>query len=141
MGLGSAVTFNLAQARQAALEARKLQAVGIDPIEHRRSQRAQKRARDIRVVTFRQEAEAYINVHRSSWKNAKHAEQWRSTLEVYAYPVIGEVPVGELIGLKNIVVLNDEAHHRYRERPQVEEEKLKGEKKEEAERNNEAARP
>jgi type III restriction enzyme len=52
----------------------------------------------------------------------------------------------ELMGLKNIVVLNDEAHHCYRERPQTPEEnlkgdeKLKGEEKEEAERNNEMAR-
>jgi type III restriction enzyme len=48
---------------------------------------------------------------------------------------------GDLMGLKNIVVLNDEAHHCYREKPQAEDgEKLKGEDKEEAKRNNEAAR-
>ena len=48
---------------------------------------------------------------------------------------------GDLMGLKNIVVLSDEAHHCYREKPQVEDgEKLKGEDKEEAKRNNEAAR-
>lgn len=45
-----------------------------------------------------------------------------------------------LMGLKNVVVLNDEAHHCYRERPQTDDEKLKGEEKEEAERNNEMAR-
>ena len=46
-----------------------------------------------------------------------------------------------LMGLKNIVVINDEAHHCYRERPPTEEEKaLKGEDKDEAERNREAAR-
>jgi type III restriction enzyme len=48
---------------------------------------------------------------------------------------------GDLMGLKNIVVLNDEAHHCYREKPQAEDgEKLKGEDKEEAKKNNEAAR-
>jgi len=47
----------------------------------------------------------------------------------------------ELMGLKNILVLNDEAHHCYRERPREEDdEELKGEEKQEAERNNEAAR-
>jgi hypothetical protein len=40
---------------------------------------------------------------------------------------------GDLMGLKNIAVLNDEAHHCYREKPQAEDgEKLKGEDKEEA---------
>ena len=48
----------------------------------------------------------------------------------------------DLMGLKSIVVLNDEAHHCYRERPQEDdgEEDLKGEEKEEAKKNNEAAR-
>lgn len=47
----------------------------------------------------------------------------------------------ELMGLKNIFVLNDEAHHCYRERPEsAEDANLKGEEKKEAERNNEAAR-
>src|SRR5512132_2955935 len=47
-----------------------------------------------------------------------------------------------LMGLKSIVVLNDEAHHCYRERPQEDdgEEDLKGEEKHEAKKNNEAAR-
>jgi hypothetical protein len=45
------------------------------------------------------------------------------------------------MGLKNIVVLSDEAHHCYREKPQADDgEKLKGEDKEEAKKNNEAAR-
>ncbi len=47
----------------------------------------------------------------------------------------------ELMGLKNLVVLNDEAHHCYRERQKDSEaETLKGEEREEAKRNNEAAR-
>ncbi len=47
----------------------------------------------------------------------------------------------ELMGLKNILVLNDEAHHCYREKPgEVEEETLKGDDRKEAEKNTEAAR-
>jgi type III restriction enzyme len=48
-----------------------------------------------------------------------------------------------LMGLKNIMVINDEAHHCYRERPKTGDdgaEKLRGEEKAEAEENNEAAR-
>ncbi|MEM9625352.1 MAG: DEAD/DEAH box helicase family protein [Pseudomonadota bacterium] len=48
---------------------------------------------------------------------------------------------GDLMGMKNIVVINDEAHHCYREKPETEEEKaLKGEDRKEAEKNKEAAR-
>ena len=47
----------------------------------------------------------------------------------------------ELMGMKNIVVLNDEAHHCYRERVKnAVEEDLKADEKEEAKENNEAAR-
>ena len=47
----------------------------------------------------------------------------------------------DLMGLKNILVLNDEAHHCYREKPNDEdEEELKGDEKKEAQKNNEAAR-
>lgn len=47
----------------------------------------------------------------------------------------------DLMGLKNILVINDEGHHCYREKPPDEDEiALKGEERQEAEKNNEAAR-
>lgn len=46
-----------------------------------------------------------------------------------------------LMGMKNVLIINDEAHHCYREKPDTEEdEDLKGDDKKEAESNNEAAR-
>lgn len=47
----------------------------------------------------------------------------------------------ELMGMKNVLILNDEAHHCYREKPGAEaEDELKGDEKAEAEKNTEAAR-
>jgi type III restriction enzyme len=47
----------------------------------------------------------------------------------------------ELMTMKNIMALNDEAHHCYRERPEKDEEgQLKGDERDEANKNNEAAR-
>jgi type III restriction enzyme len=47
----------------------------------------------------------------------------------------------DLMGMKNILVMNDEAHHCYREKPNdADDEDLKGDEKKEAEKNNEAAR-
>jgi type III restriction enzyme len=47
----------------------------------------------------------------------------------------------ELMGMKNILVMNDEAHHCYREKPgEPDEEKKKGDERKEAEKNQEAAR-
>ena len=70
-------------------------------------------------------------------------EGWRGetlqTLETEGQMIQRVMP--ELMGLKNVVVLNDEAHHCYRERPLTDEvTDLKGEEKDEAKKNNEAAR-
>jgi type III restriction enzyme len=47
----------------------------------------------------------------------------------------------DLMGMKNILVINDEAHHCYREKPKdADDEDLKGDDRKEAEKNNEAAR-
>jgi type III restriction enzyme len=46
----------------------------------------------------------------------------------------------DLMGLKSIFVLNDEAHHCYREKVGAEDDELKGDEKKEAEKNKEAAR-
>ena len=48
--------------------------------------------------------------------------------------------MGELMSMKNIVVINDEAHHCYREKPSSDEQDLKGDDKKEADKNKEAAR-
>ncbi len=47
----------------------------------------------------------------------------------------------DLMGMKNILAINDEAHHCYREKPkELDDEDLRGDDKKEAEKNNEAAR-
>ncbi len=49
--------------------------------------------------------------------------------------------VGDLFNMKNVVVINDEAHHCYREKPGTDEvAEAKGDEKEEAKQNNAAAR-
>ena len=62
------------------------------------------------------------------------------TLETEGQMLQRVVPA-ELMGLKNILVINDEAHHCYREKPEKEDDSdLQGDDKQEAEKNNEAAR-
>lgn len=88
MGLGPYPEVPLAEARKLALEARRLLLRGTDPIEHRESERSAKRERKA-ALTFEQAASRYISDHRDGWKNEKHAEQWESTLKLYAFPLIG----------------------------------------------------
>ena len=44
-------------------------------------------------MTFQQCAEAYIDAHKSGWKNPKHIQQWQNTLTQYAFPVFGDFDV------------------------------------------------
>jgi integrase len=93
MGLGSAFDFSLADARETRDKYRKLIKVGIDPIEHRKAEEAARAADQAKMVTFKQAAERYIAANRSGWKNIKHSAQWQATLETYAFPIIGALPV------------------------------------------------
>ena len=61
-----------------------------------------------------------------------------NTLETEGQMIQRVMP--DLMGLKQILVLNDEAHHCYRAKPGDDEEELAGDDRKEAEKNNEAAR-
>jgi len=93
MGLGSVELFSVAEARIKTLEYRRQLFDGIDPIEARRAKKAQAALEAAKGVTFKHCAERYIASHKAAWSNAKHAAQWGSTLNTYAYPVIGKLPV------------------------------------------------
>lgn len=93
MGLGSLDTVTLADARDKATEARKSILAGIDPIEARRTLRQSDALKAASAIVFKDCATKYINAHKSGWRNAKHADQWLSTLEAYTYPVFGNLPV------------------------------------------------
>lgn len=93
MGLGSINAVSLLDARERALACRKQLANGVDPIEARGAVRLQERLEAAKAITFRESAAAYIEAHKVAWRNGKHAEQWKNTLNTYAGPVIGDLPI------------------------------------------------
>jgi hypothetical protein len=98
MGLGGAGKsgITLEQARKLARECREHLQRGDDPLELRRAKRAAARAEAAKRITFKQAAEAYLTAHASKWSNEKHRAQWRTTLETYAYPVMGNLDVSTI---------------------------------------------
>jgi integrase len=96
MGLGPTHTVSLAEARQKALEGRQLLLDGVNPLLARNQQQAALKLAESNMMTFDQCAEAYIQAQKASWKNAKHAKQWSSTLKTYASPVFGTAPVADV---------------------------------------------
>jgi integrase len=93
MGLGSAFDFSLAEAREQRDELRKLIKRGVDPLEQKASEKQTAKIEAAKAITFRAAAARLIASKRKGWKNEKHAAQWAATLETYAYPVIGDLPV------------------------------------------------
>lgn len=96
MGLGPLHSVTLAEARHKAANARRLLVEGVNPLEERRRLHAQDAATRARTMSFAACSAQYIAAHRAAWKNAKHAEQWSSTLQTYVHPVIGKLPVGDI---------------------------------------------
>ena len=86
MGLGSCAQITLAEARTKAADFRKQVKAGIDPLDVKEAE-----AKIIKTnqATFCDVAKDYIDSHRSGWRNVKHIQQWRNTLDQYAYPIIG----------------------------------------------------
>ena len=87
LGLGSFPDVTLAMARDRATEARRLIAEGQDPIAKKQQAKPK---------TFKEAALELIESKRPGWKNAKHAAQWTSTLEAYAFPKIGQAQVSKI---------------------------------------------
>jgi integrase len=93
MGLGSAFDFSLAEARAHRDELRKLIKRGTDPLEQREIDKQTKKLERLKVITFKDACARYIAENRSGWRNIKHAGQWTTTLEQFAFPILGDLPV------------------------------------------------
>lgn len=87
MGLGSAELVTLSEARELVMAARKQRALGIDPIEARKEERARAKLGAAQAVTLREAVAAYIRAHKASWR--QDPEAWERPLELYVYPAIG----------------------------------------------------
>ena len=114
VGHGSFKDVSLEEARQLAADFRKAAREGRNPIAER------KRARE--VPTFKALALEYHAEKTKTLKNKKHAAQWITTLETYAFPKIGEtkvshVEVSDIIDvLKPIWTAKHETADRVRQR-------------------------
>lgn len=82
MGLGSASSVPLVDAREKAASARRKIAQGLNPIDERN--------RDGGIPTFGEMADDVRETLSAGFRNAKHRAQWKSTLETYAAPLRGK---------------------------------------------------
>jgi hypothetical protein len=104
MGLGAygdgSSGISLAKARELAAEARSLLKSGVDPIGAREQAinagRAAAALSIARAKTFKEVALEYVQAQEAGWKNPKHCAQWLSSIDTYAFPILGDLPVADV---------------------------------------------
>ena len=98
IGLGSASLVGLVEARETALQNRKMARAGDDPLAARRLSKA--------ILTFKEAAEKVHDLYKPTWRNEKHSKQWIETLTKYAYPSIGDKRVSIVDSADVLAVLS-----------------------------------
>ena len=100
MGLGSFADVTLAEAREKAADLHRKVKAGIDPLAEREArafaEKVASHQATVRAITFADVANRYITAHEAGWRNPKHRQQWRNTLDTYAMPILGPLPVSDV---------------------------------------------
>jgi integrase len=96
MGLGGLEFVPLVEAREKAFEARRQLRQGVDPLEARKAGTAKARLAALNSITFVEAARLCVAARSAEWRSNKWALEWLSTLERYAYPIIGTLPVAAI---------------------------------------------
>lgn len=96
VGLGGLETRSLAEAREKAQEYQKLLASGVNPLTEKRNQEQKQLLANAATMSFKECADAYINIHKHGLKNKKHIQQWENTIAQYCYPLIGQLSVADI---------------------------------------------
>lgn len=96
IGLGGFPTVTLAQARDKAREARAKIESGIDPVEERKAAKARLIAAQRKGLLFNEAVDKALAAKLDAFRNEKHRLQWRSTLDNYAIPELGLMPVQDI---------------------------------------------
>jgi hypothetical protein len=108
MGLGSLDICSLANARQKSLGLRIAIYDGIDPIEQRQAKKLGAKESHQNCVTFKEAADRCIKTKQAEWSNSKHKDQWVSTINTYALPIIGKIRVDQITTAHIVKLLGQE---------------------------------
>ena len=97
IGLGSYPQVSLAVAREQAAKLVVEAKQGVNLKAKKRALHSSLLSAAAKNKTFKECAEAYMDAHSSDYTSDKHRKQWPATLETYAYPVIGNMLVSDIV--------------------------------------------
>ena len=97
IGLGSYPQVSLAAAREQAAKLVVEAKQGVNLKAKKSALRSSLLSAAAKNKTFKECAEAYMDAHSSDYTSDKHRKQWPATLLTYAYPVIGNMLVSDIV--------------------------------------------
>ncbi|MDA9674431.1 tyrosine-type recombinase/integrase [Alphaproteobacteria bacterium] len=119
MGLGKYPYVSLKDARRKLFEVKKMIFDGTDPLEIKKERQLEKKKK---IITFQKISDKFIKDFQVEWSNKKHIQQWTNTLNTYASPIIGKLPIDKINSthvckiLKPIWITKHETASRVRQR-------------------------
>ena len=119
MGLGKYPYVSLKDARRKLFEVKKMIYDGKDPLEIKKEIQLEKKKK---IITFQKISADFIKDFKVEWSNKKHTLQWTNTLNTYASPIIGKLPIDKVNNthvckiLKPIWITKHETASRVRQR-------------------------
>ncbi|WP_443969606.1 tyrosine-type recombinase/integrase [Sphingobium sp. CR28] len=99
MGLGSVSLVSLAEAREKALENRKIARLGGDPLAAKKALQA--------ILTFEEAAHEVHAAYKPTWRNPKHGDQWINSLTTYVFPHLGKRRIDTITSADVLAALNE----------------------------------
>ena len=95
LGLGGWPVVSLADARERAMDNRRLVRAGRDPLAEKRR---------VRVPTFRVATKGFLETHRRRW-SASHATAWWKSFENHVFPRFGDRRVDQIASADVLALL------------------------------------
>lgn len=110
IGFGANPKVGVALARQKAAEVKDMIRSGVFPVEQRKAARADLVAAQKRCLLFSKAVDMFDPVKAAELAGGKCRDQWRNSLDSYAIPILGKMPVQD-IQLQDILLVLEPIWH------------------------------
>jgi hypothetical protein len=97
MGLGRFGELGAVEACEAAAAERARARKGVNPIAERDRVKAANLAAEKKAVTCREAAKVFFDKTKGAWRGRYYAQSWWSQMVRFAFPVVGDIPIGDLL--------------------------------------------
>ena len=96
LGVGSYPAVGVGEAREKAREIRRQSEQGVDPLAAKIAARTALKLEEAKRLTFSEATKRAHHSRQHEFKSVRHANNWLRSLELYALPNLGDLPISTL---------------------------------------------